>query len=321
MPAAEAPIYNLSLCKLIKEEFETAWEGYELRLSVQPSTIIEPNVREAFRSKLSFNLTKKDLEGRKILLLEEQGIGDRIMFASVIPDLLRTAAKTSILSNGRLRDLYERSFPMITTYSLEEFLLQDPSYDCALLMGSLCHAFRPSSSCFPGKPFFKPNETKTHIWKQRLKATGKKTVGISWRGGATILNKNGRSLTLEDFLPLFDQKDMAVISIQFGDVQKEIQAFEEKTGKEITFFSQDELFNIDDLSALINALDHVITVQNSNVHICGAIGKSCDVLLPQVPEWRYGLSGENMRWYSSVRLHRRNHIEPASLIVRRICKL
>ena len=66
----------------------------------------------------------------------------------------------------------------------------------------------------------------------------------------------------------------------------------------------DDFNNFDDFAALVMALDLVISVQNTTVHMCGALGKTCWGMIPWRPEWRYGTDDHEMIWYSSVALYR-----------------
>jgi hypothetical protein len=61
---------------------------------------------------------------------------------------------------------------------------------------------------------------------------------------------------------------------------------------------------MDELASLMGALDLVVSVCNTNVHVAGALGKEVLVMAPFVPEWRYGMSGERMIWYPSARVFR-----------------
>ena len=57
-------------------------------------------------------------------------------------------------------------------------------------------------------------------------------------------------------------------------------------------------------AALIAALDLVITVDTSVVHVAGALGCPTWVLLPHAPDWRWLLNRNDTPWYDSVRLFR-----------------
>lgn len=51
-------------------------------------------------------------------------------------------------------------------------------------------------------------------------------------------------------------------------------------------------------------MDYVVSVQNTNVHLSGALGKKCFALINSNPEWRYGINGDELPWYRSVKLIR-----------------
>ena len=59
-------------------------------------------------------------------------------------------------------------------------------------------------------------------------------------------------------------------------------------------------------AALISALDLVITVCSTVVHLAGALGRPTWVLAPHAPAWRYLLAGREMPWYPSVVLYRQS---------------
>jgi len=136
---------------------------------------------------------------------------------------------------------------------------------------------------------------------------GKLRVGISWRGGSSTTNGADRSMALEQLTSLLDREDCTFISLQYGDVEAEVATFNEGRSRKLVCFEKKEIENFEDFAGLIGALDCVISVQNTTVHTCGALGKPCFAMLPFRPEWRYGASGDTMPWYKSVKLFRQIH--------------
>ena len=81
----------------------------------------------------------------------------------------------------------------------------------------------------------------------------------------------------------------------------------DKTGIEVLQCpAVDNLSDLDGLASLIDACDLVISVDNSTVHLAGALGKPTWILLPYIPDWRWLLDREDSPWYPSVKLYRQS---------------
>ena len=61
-----------------------------------------------------------------------------------------------------------------------------------------------------------------------------------------------------------------------------------------------------DTAGLLANLDLVVSVDTSIVHLAGALGLPAWVMLAFAPDWRWGMSGEDCPWYSSLRLLRQD---------------
>jgi hypothetical protein len=128
-------------------------------------------------------------------------------------------------------------------------------------------------------------------------------VGIAWRGGGMVAQAQRRSLALEALLPLLRLPGIEWLNLQYGHDPAELESLAQQQGVVIHHFPG----ITEDLSAttaLTAALDLVITVQQTALHLAGAVGTPAWVLLPLGPEWRYGLQGSRMPWYASVELFR-----------------
>jgi ADP-heptose:LPS heptosyltransferase len=104
--------------------------------------------------------------------------------------------------------------------------------------------------------------------------------------------------------PLLDREDCHFISVQHGEVEAEVVTFNATRSRQLVCFSNQEINDFEDLASLIGALDCVISVDNTNVHLSGALGKPCLAMLPFKAQWRYGATGASLPWYSSVKLIR-----------------
>jgi hypothetical protein len=93
------------------------------------------------------------------------------------------------------------------------------------------------------------------------------------------------------------------VSLQYTDCGEELARLERDHGVRIPHW-QEAIEDYDETAALVCALDLVVSVQTSVVHLAGALGRPAWVMVPAVAEWRYLARGERMPWYPSVEIWR-----------------
>ncbi len=296
--------WNEGLCLLTLKNFEDGWSKYEARLDIKDLDILTLGADLPPTLLISHHLQRGDYCGKRVFLASEQGIGDEIMFFSILPDLLEDAAHVTAQCDARSLMLLKRSFPnveFIDKFNVEEIAVD--KIDVAIRTGSLGYSYRRDMTSSPGTAYLKTDPSKVEAWKRELPAD-RPLIGLSWRGGTDRTNREGRTATLDELRPLLEMEEYRFVSLQHGDVFEEIERFNRTTSNPVQFFPADRLRDLDELTALIDALDIVVSVQNTNVHLSGALGKTCFAMMPKVPEWRYGLEGTRMDWYKSVELMR-----------------
>jgi tetratricopeptide (TPR) repeat protein len=305
-PEATEPRYQRGILRLALKDFAQGWEDYEARwrsdrfLAGGRGIVPRPLV-----PMLALAPSAEALAGGRVLVMGEQGIGDQLMFASMIPDLARTAASVECVCDPRLVRLLSASFEGVSVLAPKDARIDTDVIDTLLAMGSLGSAFRRDAAAFPGAPYLRPRAEVRERWAERLgPKTRRLRIGVSWRGGVAATRTHARSLSLQQLAPVLDLADCEFVSLQYGDVAAEVAAF--NTGREnpIRVFPREEIDDFEDLAGLVANLDLVVSVQTALVHLCGAIGQTCLTLVPQAPEWRYGASGATMPWYRSVQLFR-----------------
>lgn len=245
--------------------------------------------------------------GRTVVVYGEQGIGDEIMFASMIPDLVSRCSRVIFDCHPRLKETFERSFG-ITCYGTRKEpaapWLDHDMPDYAVAIGSLGRFFRNEARDFPGTPYLTPRP---------LDLPGQKfKVGISWAGGTKVTGRHYRSMTIDAFEPIIRAfPDVDFYSLQYGDeAGAEVDNFEMRTGLHIKHFP-DLVANTDYGRTIdfVAGLDLVITVCQSVLHVAGAVGTPCWVMTPYEAMWREtgNVNGrsEKMPWYNSVKLYHR----------------
>jgi len=171
-----------------------------------------------------------DLAGRTLHLYGEQGIGDEIMFASVVPDIARVAT-VKLWCEPRLATLFARSFPGIEVFAkprggLAPLLDAEANDALRCPLASLPRFARRVPGDFTGAPYLRADADATARWHERFAAMGGRlTIGISWRGGGSPRAREARSIALERLEPLFALDAVRIVDLQYGEHREEIDRF------------------------------------------------------------------------------------------------
>jgi len=301
--AHAAARYGRAMVRLSRGDFAAGWDDYEDRWNYLSWLASAPPSRAT-----RLRARRTDIAGKRVLVVREQGIGDEVMFASILPDLMRDAAHVTYAGERRLVRLLAASFPGATILAEAELAGgHETGFDITLAAGSLGYLYRQEPGSFPATPYLVPATATAAAWADRLgPRIGARRVGISWRGGIRQTRQAERSLSLNDLRPILDLPGHDFVSLQYGDVTEEVAAFNTGRDRPIKLFPRADIEDFDDLAGLMANLDLVVSVQNTLVHMSGALGLECLTLVPANPEWRYGAGGESMAWYRTVRLFRQS---------------
>ena len=299
---------NLGQILLLLGDFHEGWREYEWRLKCD-----DINSEKRTFPQPSWDGT--NLDDKTILIWAEQGIGDEIMFTSILPNLSQMTEKIIIECDQRLTPLFQRSFPQIQFFSRANPphpRLLDKNIDYQMPIGGLGQWFRTNEKSFlSGQDSYLhacPKKVLQMKRKYQQLADGKLLVGISWK--STGINQRRASLkstVLKDWTSILSGKNCFFMSLQYGDVKAEINTFTNQT--EIPIYQDKEIDSfqsLDDFAAQVAALDLVISIDNTTVHMAGALGEKVWTLLPYIPDWRWMLEREDTPWYPSMRLFRQS---------------
>ena len=293
--------FNYASALLSSFSWSEAWPLYESRFHRKSSVHVAPAGIRPLNQSIS-------PRNRKILVFGEQGLGDTVMMASMLQQAIDEAASCSVFVQPRLEKWFAEAFPRASVMSridAAKFEAMDSCYG----IGSLGQFYRNSSDQFPGNPYLQiSDQAVLDAWRLKLQSLGPGLkIGVAWRGGRGVAAKR-RSLDLVELLPLLDVAQDAVwVSLQYShsDSQAELQYV--KSDHDWTIHQFEGIAqDMYQTAALTQVLDLVITVQQTALHVAGAVGAKALVLLPLAPEWRYGASGSSMPWYSSVELFRQD---------------
>jgi Flp pilus assembly protein TadD len=278
---------------LLQGRFAAAWPNYEQRKQLSDQRV----QHDRFAAIPDWD--GKPLGGGRLLVYGEQGLGDEVMFASMFREARERAGGLVVLCDARLEKLFARSFPGVEVRGEQRPAQGVPELSgvaAKIAAGSLGALFRREARDFPEhRGYLTTDPRKVQAWRERLgPSDARLSAGLSWRGGVQKTGRSRRSLSPAELQPLLALPGVRWVSLQHGDdgELEQLLRFPEATG------------DIDDLASLIDALDIVVSVCNTNVHVAGALGREVLVMTPFVPEWRYGMSGERMAWYPSARMFR-----------------
>ena len=273
------------------------WRFYENRWK----TSLQNNVIWPFEDKPLW----KGERGKRVALWREQGIGEDIIFLSLVPEVKEMCNMLSVYVDPRLQELCKRAMPDINfVKDLEE--LQDVECDYHLPLGSVPGLIRNDISDFDRtvKGYMKADPQRVEAIRNELKLEDKTVIGISWKS-YNSLNKAKKSVELKDMGRIFSGLDVVLVNLQYGDVEDEIREFKEATGIDVVQCpSVDNREDLDGLAALIEVCDLVVSITNVTVHLAGALAKETWVLLPYVPNFWWGSDRPDTIWYPSSTLYR-----------------
>ncbi|MCG8325169.1 MAG: hypothetical protein MI673_06600, partial [Thiotrichales bacterium] len=305
--------FNRALANLSGGDFRTGWKEYEYRKN-------RLNIRDCLEIP-EWQGADKDHES--LLIVGEQGVGDMIMFASCLGDMLNTVKQCSLIVDSRLVPVFKSTFPplrLIGIENTEELLLGDNSYrlkdninagDFAafIALGSLPLHFRECEEDFPREPgYLCIDELKRKTWQQKLAGLNNgPRIGISWKGGKDEETRRLRSVTPEDLVTVFDGLGATIVNLQHLADANDLAVFNNRPGIRFVDFEEiDPIKNLEDFMALISGLDLVITIDNSTAHISGALGVETWTLLSGCPDWRWMNGRSDTPWYPAMRLFRQS---------------
>lgn len=317
-PATLRPhiMFNRSLDYLSSGRIEEGWRDYEWRWPAKPETPKRYTRKE---------YCGQPLAGKTVFLWGEQGLGDEILFANMIPDVVKIAGHVVIECDSRLVALFSRSFPEAEVVGRSapphpRVLADDIEFQIPL--GSLGQWFRPSLESFPSRPgYLVPDEQLRSFWQARLDAfgTGRK-IGICWRSGVVTYDRKVHySKLAQDWGEVLAMPESVFVNLQYDRCEDEIAEAEARYGVQIHRWQDINLKDdLDSVAALMSSLDLVISPATAVSAMAGALGVSCWQLSLQTNWTTLGKADDTSPWYPSTRFFKRTHGEDWQVVLARI---
>ena len=296
--------YNMGRLHWLQGNFKKAFELLEYRWLVKKLKIGE-----------ALKTSKPEWKGGKerLFVWKEQGIGDEVMFSSLLIDAGKQASSLIVECDHRLLPIYERSFPSNITFTDDRKKLNEKDFESHIAIGSLLNHFRSDRRDFAKSAagWLKAEQDRTKNFRTSLLTQPKsKLIGLSWFTKSDKANSNLRSIEVEWLSDHLHSLPFEFVSLQYGLPKEELSEINSKVKIDIQSVEELNLFqDIDGLASLISACDIVISIDNINVHLAGALGVDTRVLLPEISDERWGAASELSYWYDSVTLYRQKKRE------------
>ena len=221
----------------------------------------------------------------------EQGVGDEVMFACCLPFV--KAKHVTVEVHHKVAPLIQKSFPdfdVVTEPHASE-------YDAKIPIGSLVRLLG-----FNTEPYLNPDPWRVEFYRDELKKLGPGPyVALTWVGGTKMTRVEDRSLTLDRFKPIMEA--YTCVSAQYHDNNPIVEQQRKAAG--LAKINDESTGNdLHEQAALLRAVDSVVTVQQTAVHVAGGVGAKTYALIGRRPHWRYGIEGDKLPFYRDVRLYR-----------------
>lgn len=292
--------YQLGLFYLMTGRFDLGWDLLDFRWNV---THVMSS--DNYSKRLAFNRPAFNPEEYRepIFIWAEQGLGDEIMFLSLLEEFCQFFTKSVIVQvDPRMIEIWQRSFPEIHFIG-RNMNLDESEFGTHLPAGDLPKLFRRTREKFVPREggFLKADDSRVKNLLKSIKIKDYLIVGLSWHS----VNGNNRCIALRDLLTALNLPGVVFVNLQYGDRGEEIAEAEIELGRAV--FSEidvDLQSDLEGVAALIRCCDLVVSIANSTAHLAGALGVPTVTLLPFFPGWRWLTEGEQSLWYRSVRLVR-----------------
>jgi len=260
-------------------------------------------------------------DAKAVLVWGEQGIGDQIIYGSLLPALKKRVEKVTAMVDPRLISIFSRSMPDIEFISHLEKVRSD-SYDAHIPFASLGSCFIESVddiAKYAAREYLKPDPARVEAIRSEAGVDPiDRVIGLSWVSSAIKIGPH-KSVNLEQLLPILKIPGYKFLNLQYGSSKVAVEHFNQNHGTNIVTTSVDLLKDIEGVAAACAACDLIVAISSSTVHIAGAVGTPVK-LMDANKLWYWGnKDGDYSLWYPSVKIYPRdNMIAPWDNVIEKV---
>lgn len=293
-PDAIDPAWNLAITQLELGDFKNGWKGFEIR-SKRP--VME---RERFYANIP-RWQGEDINGKTLLVYEEQGLGDTILCSRYIPLIHARGGKVILECKPQLHKLFS-TIPGILCIEKPRQVADGVDYHVPIM--SLPGIFGTDLSSIPPPPPLQSADILPQPLSDMLAPEKERfKVGIVWSGSTGFIRNRQRSVDVRRFLPLAAIPGVQLYSLQKGPKEND---YIDCGAEDLITPLGPELNDFSETAAAIKELDLIIMTDSSVAHVAGSLGVPVWNLLDHAPFWLYLTKREDCPWYPSMRLFRQS---------------
>ena len=300
-PSLRAVKLSLGLLRLMRGDYATGFPLYESRLDKAASR--GGGDTQQLLEKFG-NIPRwrgQSLQGKRLLVWTEQGLGDSVMMMRYLPLIKNLgASELVVFCEPALVRL------MQSVGEVDEVVSDIPSddwqerFDFHSPTMSLPLCFDSRLETLPNRiPYLHVPFRLKQKWSDKVSLLLYPRVGLVWAGGKQTRTDPHRSIPLATFSPILKKKWISFVSLQKGGAASELA----HGGRKLSNW-MDECDDVLETAALIEQLDLVISVDTSVAHVAGALGKPVWLLNRSGSEWRWMLERHDSPWYPTMRIFR-----------------
>jgi tetratricopeptide (TPR) repeat protein len=301
-PTDDNVAWAVGLLALQMGDFQNGWKMYERRLG----TVLIQTARfktDRPRWEAGNGLTRP-------VIWAEQGVGDQILYGSLIEAVAKQCEHVTVLLDARLVGLFRRGCKAENvTFLPQATRIKAEDHDSHIPMGSLGSHFiheLADISAHRSESYLKAHPARVAHWRKQLNVEGERLIGLSWASTAAVIGEE-KTVGLKNLRPLFDLPRTKFVNLQYGRAKKDAEGFHPN----LVTTHIDTFLDLENLAALMEACDVVVSPSNVNAHLAGALGK--DVLLLDANKLWYWNSrvGQQSLWYPSLQVFQRENMNAA----------
>ncbi len=284
--------FNLSLLQLMNKNYSEGWSNYNKWISKTNNSI-----------KRNFESTEwegQNLNGKTLLVYSDQAYGDAIQFVRYLPLLKSYNGKVIYECPESLVDIFKEIHAVDEVISSNKLYSHDFNVPLMRLPEILLDDKKPELEVTYDVSI---SEEIYKKWLSKIINENKLKVGFVWTGNPYPPINKKRHMSIDDFSILFEVNEADFYSLQLGDDRKQLSKY---LSKDNVFDFTSDIKTFEDTSAIIAAMDLVITIDTSVAHLAGTMEKPVWIMLAYMPDWRWSLKSSHCNWYPSMKLFRQN---------------